>query len=79
MTGNLDWNPAAYARFADLRLRPALDLLGRVGALPAGDVVDLGCGAGSVGPALRDRFTGRTIVGVDASPAMLAEAGPRPT
>jgi len=74
MTGNLDWNPAAYARFADLRLRPALDLLGRVGALPAGDVVDLGCGAGSVGPALRDRFTGRTIVGVDASPAMLAEA-----
>ncbi|MCV2867965.1 methyltransferase domain-containing protein [Defluviimonas sp. WL0002] len=75
MTGSSDWNPAAYARFADLRLRPALDLMHRVGDIRVqGDIVDLGCGSGSVGAALRHRFPGRRITGVDASPAMLAEA-----
>jgi len=69
-----DWDPEAYARFRDLRLRPALDLLARVPQLPAGDVVDLGCGAGAVGPALAARYPDRTLTGVDASPAMLARA-----
>lgn len=69
-----DWNPESYARFRGLRLRPALDLLAQVGDLPAGDVVDLGCGDGAVGPALRQRFGDRRLVGVDASPAMLARA-----
>jgi trans-aconitate 2-methyltransferase len=67
-----DWNPEAYAAFADLRLRPALDLLASVPALPPGEVVDLGCGNGAALPALRR--LGRRVVGVDASPAMLAEA-----
>lgn len=69
-----DWNPGAYGRFADLRLGPALDLLARVPSLPEGCVVDLGCGSGTVAPALRARFAGRRILGIDASPAMLAEA-----
>lgn len=68
-----DWNPEAYARFRGLRLRPALDLLAQVGVLPKGDVVDLGCGDGAAGAALKARF-GRALVGVDASPAMLAKA-----
>lgn len=69
-----DWNPESYARFGGLRLRPALDLLARVGGLPQGDIFDLGCGAGAVGPALRTRFPERRIFGVDSSPAMLEEA-----
>ncbi|MCB1335381.1 MAG: methyltransferase domain-containing protein [Roseivivax sp.] len=69
-----DWNPAHYGQFADLRLRPAIDLLGRVGDLPPGDIVDLGCGSGAAGPVLRSRFDGRRIVGIDRSPAMLAKA-----
>jgi len=69
-----DWNPERYAHFGDLRLRPAMDLLAQVPDLPAGAVVDLCCGAGAVGPALAARF-GRDVVGLDASPAMLAEAG----
>jgi trans-aconitate 2-methyltransferase len=69
-----DWNPAAYARFGDLRLRPALDLLAQVGDLPEGDIVDLGCGAGAVGPALAGRFAGHGLTGVDTSDAMLAAA-----
>ncbi len=58
-----DWDPGSYARFRGLRLRPALDLLMQVGAAPAGDVIDLGCGDGAVAPALRQRFARRRIVG----------------
>jgi trans-aconitate 2-methyltransferase len=72
-----DWSPETYGRFRGLRLRPALDLLAQVGGLLAGDVVDLGCGDGAVAPDLRRRFCGDggRLVGVDASPAMIAEAG----
>ncbi len=70
-----DWNPAAYAAFRSLRLRPALDLLAQVPDLPPGDVVDLGCGDGAAAAALAARFPGRRLVGVDASPAMLDKAG----
>jgi trans-aconitate 2-methyltransferase len=59
-----DWNPESYALFTDLRLRPALDLLSRVGGLPEGQVIDLGCGPGAVGPALAARFSGHEVVGV---------------
>lgn len=69
-----DWDPAAYGRFADLRLKPALDLMGWVGDLPPGPIVDLGCGNGAAVPALRARFPGRAVIGVDASASMLAAA-----
>ncbi len=69
-----DWNPDAYARFGDLRLRPALDLLAQVGDLPDGCVVDLGCGAGAMGAALAARWADRQRIGLDASPAMLDQA-----
>ncbi len=51
-----------------------MDLLAQVPELPTGDVVDLGCGNGPVGAALALRFTGRSLIGVDNSPAMLAKA-----
>lgn len=70
----VDWNPAAYAAFRGLRLRPALDLLAQVPDLPPGDVVDLGCGDGAAAGPLAARFPGRRLVGVDASPAMLEQA-----
>ncbi len=70
------WSPAAYGLFSDLRLRPALDLLARVPALPPGPLVDLGCGAGAAAPALRARFPDRRLTGVDGSAAMLAKATP---
>ncbi|PIL17781.1 hypothetical protein P775_23120 [Puniceibacterium antarcticum] len=72
VTADQDWNPGAYHRFRGLRLRPALDLLRSVGPLPEGDVVDLGCGGGAVGPALGQLR--RRLIGVDTSPAMLAQA-----
>ncbi|WP_137699818.1 methyltransferase domain-containing protein [Marimonas lutisalis] len=69
-----DWNPGAYARFRGLRLRPALDLMLAVRSVGGGDVIDLGCGNGAMGQSLRERYPGHRIVGVDASPAMLAKA-----
>ncbi len=69
-----DWNPGTYERFRDLRLRPALDLLAQVPDLPSGAVVDLGCGAGAAGPALKARFPLARRIGLDASEAMLARA-----
>ncbi|MGH1415655.1 MAG: methyltransferase domain-containing protein [Pelagimonas sp.] len=66
------WNPEAYLRFKRLRLRPALDLIRALPALPEGPIVDLGCGSGSVGEALAG--FGRPLMGVDNSEEMLAEA-----
>lgn len=75
-----DWDPARYAAFRDLRLRPALDLLAQVGELPDGDVIDLGCGDGAVGSALAGRFRPEhALIGVDSSAAMLDKAAGRMT
>lgn len=69
-----DWNPEGYGRFRDLRRRPGLDLLAQVPELPAGAVIDLGCGDGALAPALAAAFPDRPLIGVDTSPAMLAKA-----
>jgi trans-aconitate 2-methyltransferase len=75
-----DWDPGRYGAFRDLRLRPALDLLAQVGELPSGDVVDLGCGDGAVGPALAARFRpDHPLIGIDRSAAMLEKAAERTT
>ncbi|MCA0873171.1 methyltransferase domain-containing protein [Seohaeicola saemankumensis] len=72
-----DWQPGLYTRFADARLQPALDLMARIGPLPEGDVIDLGCGAGAASGDLRARFCSegeRRLVGVDSSASMLEQA-----
>lgn len=68
-SADMDWNPGVYQRFRGLRLRPALDLMRSFGPLPEGDVIDLGCGSGEVGPALGQLR--RPLIGIDSSPAML--------
>lgn len=68
------WEPGLYLRFADLRLRPAVELLARVDLAAPARVVDLGCGTGTSTGLLRDRWPEAELVGVDSSPEMLARA-----
>lgn len=68
------WDPSQYLKFADHRLRPALDLLARIPAEAPGTVIDLGCGPGNVTTHLRRRWPDARIIGVDSSPQMLAKA-----
>ncbi|MCM2560598.1 methyltransferase domain-containing protein [Lutimaribacter sp. EGI FJ00015] len=73
-TTQTDWDPGAYDRFRGQRLRPAQDLIHAVGSVPAGDIVDLGCGSGVAAEGLRARFGDRRLIGVDTSATMLAKA-----
>lgn len=76
------WDAKQYLRFADHRLRPFLDLVGRAEAVgfPAGAprwVVDLGCGPGNATALLAERWPGAYVLGVDSSPAMIEDAAGR--
>lgn len=68
------WDPVQYARFTNERAAPFFDLLGLVRPVPGGAVVDLGCGTGALTVAAHDRLRARRTLGIDSSPAMLAEA-----
>ena len=68
------WNPGQYLKFADHRLRPALDLMGRIPLEDPQVIYDLGCGSGNVTRLLADRWPGADVVGMDNSPEMLAQA-----
>jgi trans-aconitate 2-methyltransferase len=68
------WDASQYLRFEDERLRPAIDLIGRIAHPEPRRVVDLGCGAGNALPVLAARFPGAALAGVDGSAAMLAKA-----
>ena len=68
------WDPAQYLKFADHRLRPAVDLLNRVDLDNPGEVYDLGAGAGNVTRLIKERWPDARVTGVDDSQAMLAKA-----
>ena len=69
-----DWNPELYARFADERARPIVDLLARVPLANPARIVDLGCGAGASTAPLLARWPLAEVLGIDTSPAMIEEA-----
>lgn len=70
------WDPDQYLRFADERARPFFDLLARVRHPDARAIADLGCGPGNLTRILAERWPGARVIGVDSSPAMLAQAQP---
>ena len=68
------WDPNQYLAFGNERLQPALDLLARVPLSEPDSIVDLGCGAGNVTRALKNRWPDARITGIDGSPEMLEKA-----
>jgi trans-aconitate 2-methyltransferase len=78
VTSSTTWDANLYLKFADARMRPALDLMGRLdpanGARPGHVLYDLGCGAGNIARILAERFSESPVVGIDSSEEMLAKA-----
>jgi trans-aconitate 2-methyltransferase len=68
------WDPPQYLRYADERLRPALDLLARIALEAPARIADLGCGAGNVTRLLKARWPQAQVTGIDSSAEMLARA-----
>lgn len=73
------WDPNQYLKFADHRLRPALELLNRVPLETPGVIYDLGCGSGNVTRLLADRWPAATVYGMDNSSEMLEKAAAVPS
>jgi trans-aconitate 2-methyltransferase len=72
----MHWDVSQYARYADERGRPFLDLVTRIGALAPRRVVDLGCGPGNLTALLASRWPTAKVEGVDSSVEMIARAAP---
>lgn len=70
----MPWDPAQYLKFADQRLRPAVELLNRIDVANPITIYDLGAGAGNVTRLLKSRWPQARVIGVDHSREMLARA-----
>ena len=68
------WDPDQYERFAAERARPYADLVAQIPTTQARDVVDLGCGPGTMTATLCARGPSAHVHGIDSSPAMIAAA-----
>jgi trans-aconitate 2-methyltransferase len=86
-----EWDPDQYRRFATERAQPFWDLAGLIdtgpndtgpndtGSTALRRAVDLGCGSGELTVELAARLGVGEMVGIDSSPAMLADRRERPT
>lgn len=77
MTAPRDWDAATYDRVADPQTRWGSAVLDRLPLEGDETVLDAGCGSGRVTELLVDRLPDGRVIALDASPAMVAEAGRR--
>ena len=68
-----DWDASRYHRLSDPQLGWGQKVLDRLAPRPGERILDLGCGTGRLTAEIHSR-TGRVVVGLDRSAAMLDEA-----
>lgn len=68
------WDPGVYGRYGDERSRPFFELVGRIPVEAPRQVVDLGCGPGTLTATLAARWPGALVRGIDSSPEMIEAA-----
>jgi trans-aconitate 2-methyltransferase len=68
------WDAGLYLRFSTERTQPSIDLIQRIAVADPRRIFDLGCGPGNSTEALRRRWPGASITGVDSSPQMIEAA-----
>jgi trans-aconitate 2-methyltransferase len=69
-----DWNAAEYARHSSLQEAMAAEVLALLELGGNEQVLDVGCGDGRLTARIADRVPGGQVLGVDASPDMIAFA-----
>ncbi len=67
-------NPDQYHQYSDYRTRPARDLIQAIPDLGFASAIDLGCGTGHITQMLAERFNPTSLIGLDSSDSMLAQA-----
>jgi len=72
-----DWNPSLYRQFEKQRTQPARDLLNSLELADVRRALDVGCGPGNSTELLADKWPDAQLIGIDASPAMIAQAAER--
>jgi len=70
----VSWDPAQYELFAAERARPFHDLVAQIPSRDPREVVDLGCGPGTVTATLADRWPSAHVYGLDSAPSMIGAA-----
>lgn len=70
----MTWNPDQYHQFKEARSAPARDLQAMIPDQAFQSIVDLGCGTGEQTLQLAQRFSKATVLGIDSSTEMLAQA-----
>ena len=70
----MPWDPEQYRKFQSERFAPFADLFDMIDVRPGLRVVDLGCGTGELTARLAEQLPGSDVLGIDASPQMLAQA-----
>ena len=73
-TNNDDWNAAQYTQHSSLQEAMAAEVLALLQLRGDERVLDVGCGDGRITAQIADRVPKGTVLGVDASPDMIAHA-----
>jgi trans-aconitate 2-methyltransferase len=68
------WDAGLYLQFSTERTQPSIDLIQRIALADPQRIVDLGCGPGNSTEALRRRWPGASIAGLDSSVEMIEAA-----